>query len=276
MKFTGKFLRFLSSIIVFLILVAIPSYGQTSTDFSGHWAEKQISSFIAKGFATTYKDGSFKPNNNITRAEFAGIANKAFNLTEKELGNFKDVKLKDKYYNDMAIAKRAKYIVGFSDGTVKPKGYMTRQEFAVIITRLLKIDTKKDNSLVLNFNDVAQIPGWSKPAICVVTNFGYMKGDSKNLFNPTGFITRAEAIAVLERCYNDNTKIVYSKIGKYSPGKVDGSLRINVRDVTVENTVISGNLVIGEAVGDGEVRLKNVTVLGDTIVNGGGREQYLY
>lgn len=263
--------KVISLILCLLLMLPAPVFAQQSqVDYSGHWAERQIRSFLEKGFARLYKDGSFKPNDPITRADFAAMLNKAFGFTEKDDSNFKDVKTGDAFYNDMAIAKKAGYLVGLPDGTVKPEEYMSRQEYAVIIARLLKLDIKKDIAAAGKFKDAAQIPDWSRGAIGAVVKAGYMEGSPDNRFDPAGAITRAQAVTVLERCYLDNVKVTYGKPGTYSAKKVDGSVMINVPDVILEDTEIAGNLFIGEGVGNGNLKLKNVTVMGETIVRGGG------
>lgn len=263
--------RLIALSLCFLMLIPGNVFaGQASNDYTGHWAEKQIKSFMEKGIASPYKDGTFKPNNAITRAEFAAMANKAFGFIEKDKTNFKDVKAKDLYYDDMAIAKKAGYLTGISDGTVKPNSSMSRQEYAVIIARLLKLDTKLYMEEANKFKDADKIPSWSKGAVGAAAKYGYLNGLPGNIFDPTGSVTRGQAVVVLDRCYLDNVKISYEKSGNYSAKIVDGSVAINVADVTLEDTTINGNLVIGEGVGNGNVRLKNVIVKGKTIVRGGG------
>lgn len=254
-----------------LILIPVNVFaGQISNDYTGHWAEKQIKSFIEKGIASLYEDGTFKPDKAITRAEIAAMVNKAFGFEEMSGTNFKDVKAGDSYFRDMAIAKKAGYLTGFPDGSVKPDSSMSRQEYAVIIARLLKLDTGLYLAEAGKFKDAAYLPAWSKGAVGAAVRFGYMNGLPGDIFDPSGSITRGQAVTVLERCYLDNIKMVYDKPGRYSAKTVDGSVAINAADVTLEDTVINGNLVIGEGVGDGNVRLKNVVVKGKTIVRGGG------
>ncbi|HWR61069.1 MAG TPA: immunoglobulin-like domain-containing protein, partial [Clostridia bacterium] len=267
----NSLIRAISLMLCLLLMLPAAVFAQQpAVDYSGHWAEREIKSFLEKGFISLNTDGSFKPDNPITRAEFAAIVNKAFGFKEKADSNFVDIKAEDAFYNDMAIAKKAGYLAGFPDGTVKPSGYMTRQEYAVIISRLLKLDVKKDIAAADKLKDAAKIPVWSKGAIGAAVKLGYMQGNPDNTFGPDGLITRGQAVAVLGRCYLDNVKVSYDKAGTYSAGNMEGSIAINAPDVTLENTVVAGNLIIGEGVGSGNAKLKNVTVKGDTIVRGGG------
>lgn len=266
-----KCTNIISLLICLVLILPAPVFaGQSTADYSGHWAGKQIKSFLDMGFIALGKDGNFKPDEPITRAEFAVIANKAFALIEKDVKNFIDVKANDTFYNDLLIAKKAGYLSGTPDGTVKPKDFMSRQEYAVIISRLLKLDTTKYIAEADKYADAAVIPGWSKGAVGTVAKLGYMQGEPGGIFNPKGFATRGQAVAVLEKCYIASVKAAYNKAGTYSAGVIDGNAAINAPNVTLENTTINGNLIIGEGVGNGNAKLKNVTVKGDTIVKGGG------
>ena len=67
----------------FAVLVQTKAQPGTLTDISGHWAENNIRELVALGAIGGYPDGTFKPDNNITRAEFVTILVKAFALRAK-------------------------------------------------------------------------------------------------------------------------------------------------------------------------------------------------
>ncbi|HYE08991.1 MAG TPA: S-layer homology domain-containing protein, partial [Patescibacteria group bacterium] len=262
------------SLVICIILVLPMSVfaQQTADDYSNHWAGVQIKSFLEKGFVSANKDGSFKPNNPITRAEFAVIANKVFGLTLTDKVNFKDVKLKDVFYKDMSIARKAGYFTPLPGGNIMPNTNMSRQEFAVVLARLLKIDIKKEIPNKVIFKDNDKIAVWSRNSIDAVVQRGYMSGNTDGTFSPAGLITRAQAVTVLEICLRDNIitaygnlKVAYKKAGTYIPKIINGNVAIEVPNVNIENTIIYGNLIIGEGVGNGNVKLKNVTVTGNTV-----------
>lgn len=266
-----KIKRLICFILCMVLVLPTSVFAQQSAaDYSKHWAGKQIESFLEMGFITAGKDGNYRPNEPITRADFAVMANNAFTLIEKADASFKDVQTSDVFYNDMLIARKAGYLTGLPDGTVKPKGSMSREEYAAIIARLLKLDTSKHIAEADKYKDSASMPDWSKGAIGAVVKYGYMQGEPGNAFNPKGLVTRGQAVAVLERCYRNVVKTAYNKPGTYTGNTIEGNAAINVKDVTLENATIAGNLIIGEGVGNGNIRLKNVVVKGETIVKGGG------
>ena len=73
------------------------------TDIDGHWAQNQISNFIEKSYAKGYEDNTFKPDNQITRAEFVRLVNMYFGFNNKGISQFKDINQNSWYYNDICI-----------------------------------------------------------------------------------------------------------------------------------------------------------------------------
>lgn len=71
-----------------------------------------------------------------------------------------------------------------------------------------------------------------------------------------------------------DTRTVYDAPGVYGPDNgtrtVEGNISITSDHVTLKNMVIHGDLIISDAVGEGEVHLQNVTITGKTYVKGGG------
>ena len=61
------------------------------TDIAGHWAEDTITRWADVGIVNGYPDGTFKPDEPITRAELAKIVTLAFGLTEKTEQTFADL-----------------------------------------------------------------------------------------------------------------------------------------------------------------------------------------
>ena len=83
-----------------------------------------IYKLVNAGILNGYEDGTFRPNNNLTRAELCKIVNLVFNYTEAEELSFSDMSKNDWFYNYVAIAKKAGYITGHADGTFKGNDYI--------------------------------------------------------------------------------------------------------------------------------------------------------
>ncbi|MFX4262142.1 S-layer homology domain-containing protein [Pelotomaculum propionicicum] len=244
-------------------------------DIQNHWAQKQISDWVDKGYISGYPDGSFKPDNTITRAEFVTMANRAFGKNATVPVSFPDVSSKDWFAAGVAKAVAAGYISGYDDGTFRPNENIKRQEAAVMITKLLNLAVSADDQVLNQFADYADIPQWSKGYIGAVVAAGYMSGYTDQTYQPEGHITRAEAVSTLDRALMASVETVtYDSMGTYGPADgvktIDGSVNISVSGVTLQNIVITGNLFLAESIGDGDVTLKNVIVQGNTVIKGGG------
>ena len=167
-------------------------------DIKNHWASSDINNFINKGYISGYQDGTFKPNNDITRAEFVKIVNRLFGFTETSTVTFNDVKSNAWFYNDIAIAQKAGYINGKTSTTFAPNDKITRQEVAVILTNIMNNkDTVYDK--INTFADGYKTSSWAKSSVEGAIEAGYLRGNDKGLLNPTGNITRAEAVTMLSR-----------------------------------------------------------------------------
>ena len=167
----------------------------TFNDIDGHWAKNAIIDFATKGYINGYGDGTFKPDNSITRAEFVKILNKAFGYTNVGKENFSDVNPSDWYYNDICIGVNAGYINGYEDNTFKPDKQITREEASKIIATALNL--KGDGNL--NFKDSSEISNWAKPYVDALSDNNIIKGYEDNTFRPHNNMTRAENVTILSR-----------------------------------------------------------------------------
>ncbi|MEA4805530.1 fibronectin type III domain-containing protein [Acetobacterium wieringae] len=119
---------------------------------------------------------------------------------------------------------------------------------------------------VQNVGDIPQIEG----------NWGWVKNGAE--LGTTGSSLRLEELQVkiVKQESATPADIVYKKAGTYGPKTgsvtIDNNVIIDKSGVTLQNTVINGDLTIGEGVGDGDVVLNNVTVKGTTYVKGGGKD----
>ncbi|WEK53374.1 MAG: S-layer homology domain-containing protein [Candidatus Cohnella colombiensis] len=267
-----------SLLLVFSLLIGSIANAASFNDVSNtHWANQQIQEWSAKGLIKGYEDGSFKPNGTITRAEFMTLVNGGFGFETEQAISFSEVKSGAWYESAVKKAIAAGYVSGYSDGTIRPTNQISRQEVAVILSKLLKLSGNADAAAV--FSD--DIPEWSKGAIGAVVARGLMKGYKDGSFGASKPITRAEAVVVLDRAVKSLADAeatasgwTIDKAGTYGPAEgnqaVEGNVSITVTGVTLQNITISGDLYIAKSVGEGDAFLKGVTVKGDTYINGGG------
>ncbi len=243
------------------------------SDIQGHWAQEQIAAWIAKGLVKGYDDGRFKLDHPITRAEFIVLVNRTFGFSGQSDISFTDVSATHWAYADMAKAVHAGYMTGYADGTIGASVPISRQEVAVIVSRLLKLDTTQAKVDIV-IEDAADIAAWSKGAIYAVVGAQLMKGYSADhTFKPEALITRAEAIVTLDRAAASQT-VAYDKAGTYGPAEgvehVHRNVEVHAPGVTLRNMVINGDLLLAEGIGTGDAFLDNVKVTGKVTVRGGG------
>lgn len=105
---------------------------------STHWANAFIGAAAQAGLMTGYMDGTFRPNEKISRSELAALITRAFKLTGTGNTSFKDVKGNNWSYKYIDALASNKITTGYADGTFKPERETTRAEFATMIARLLE------------------------------------------------------------------------------------------------------------------------------------------
>lgn len=202
------------------------------SDLSGHWAREQIEKWAENGLAGGYRDGTFKPDNEISRAEFVAMVNRAFVIDRSSTAaGFADVNPGKWYYEDVISARAAGYIGGYAGGTFKPDQTITRQEVASIITRLLQINPSTDG--LAEFSDAGRIQEWARGSVGAVAGAGLMRGMPDNTFRPTKSITRAEAVVSLDRA------LAYAT-GEHEPEAVAGA----VEGVVTLDGKMRGNVTV--------------------------------
>lgn len=241
-----------------MIFAAIPIriYGENK-DYKGHWAESTIKGWIDKGYITGYPDGSFIPEGQVTRAEFVKMANKLYGYTEMSEVAFDDVDQNDWYYADVQKSLAAGYIKGISENKFAPDDCLTREQAAVIAVKITGLEVNAESVQV--FADKSQISEWAVDCVNAAANAQLLKGYSVDgTFRPKNHITRAEAVVLLDRM---------SKITKYD-------LTVTESGAIIENKTYE-NVYISKTVGSGNVTLKNVSITGELLVEGGGEKSVI-
>lgn len=268
--------------LVLCMLFSFTALAQAQpSDIQGHWAEPQLSDWVNKGLAQGYPDGAFKPDNSISRAEFMTLTNHALGFNSAAAIQFSDVAESDWFAVEVAKARAAAYISGYEDGSIRPNQAISRQEVAVIMAKIAKLDTTGQQDTLNVFKDANNIPAWSQGAISAVVDKGYMHGYPEKTYQPLRHISRAEAVVTLNNISSATQAsetikagAVYDKAGVYGPASgteiISEDVTISVAGITLQNYKISGNLTLAAGIGEGNVSLKNVTVGGKTFIKGGG------
>lgn len=135
----------------------------TFTDVSeDDWYYKEIAYAQHLGIITGYEDGTFRPDNYITRAEFAAVASRYDRLEDINENIFSDVSSLHWAFMMINSAYKKGWVAGYEDGTFKPDSFIKRCEVVTIVNRMLQRDAKaefegKDLSGLIIFPDSANI-----------------------------------------------------------------------------------------------------------------------
>ena len=148
-----------------------------------------------------YPDGNVNPGGNITRAEVATIFFRLLTEDVRTANSTQSNSLSDvsrgQWFNHAISTLSSMGIVkGNPDGTFDPDAPITRAEFAAIAARF---DDKNTNN-TSNFSDIAS--HWAKDEIGVAANKGWINGYPDSTFRPDQYITRAEAMTLVNRVLN--------------------------------------------------------------------------
>lgn len=206
-------------------------------DIKNHWAKDTIEKWKDKGVISGYPDGTFKPDNPVTRAELAKILTLAFDLKERSPLGYEDVKSENWYYS--YLERCAKYIpvyplpvsyetnIPYQEVTEKGLNYYLpetpamRMHVAETLVEI-KIDREQINTELPSIQDIqADVTAAFKDDdyenlyamhgtipenvtrmfeyTYLANKLGIMQGDSNGYFRPYDSVTRAELITMLDR-----------------------------------------------------------------------------
>ncbi len=184
-------------LISFCLLICFSGSVLAFSDIGGHWAEEQIKAGAKRGLIAGYPDGTFRPEQLISRAEFVVLLNRIeVEPQTKSRVVFNDVSPQAWYYSD--LAKAANYWQGYPDGSFQPEKGVSRQEAAAILTRIFPFGKRIDN-FVNSFSDRDQFPDWSEHVLLIMASSGYLNGYPDGTLRPQQALTRAEVITILNR-----------------------------------------------------------------------------
>ncbi len=183
-----------------------PTKVAQASDVSGNWAEPFIKVLVEKDIIKGYPDGTFRPDQPITRAEFAALLNKAFDLKPiREGRKFKDVPKNYWAADVIQKAYRSGFLAGYP-GSFGPKQNLLRIQGLVSLVNGSKLEPAGSLDLNSVFGDAAQVPSYGQNALiaatqkCVAVSVEY---DSSRLpggnFGPNTVATRADVAAYIHQ-----------------------------------------------------------------------------
>ncbi|MEK3883507.1 S-layer homology domain-containing protein [Paenibacillus sp. PL2-23] len=181
---------------------AVVSKAASFTDMGEHWArgaaEELASRFVIEGVG----EGSFAPEDEVTRAEFAAMLVRALGIKPSAAeALFGDVPADSWFAGAAAQVQAYGLMEGYEDGVFHPEATMTRQQAMVILGRALAltglhVDADDSSSALLPFADRSQLAAWAEQAAATAIAAGVVQGYNGKLL-PGEAVSRAEAAVML-------------------------------------------------------------------------------
>ena len=248
-----RFFKWLTAAALGAALAVVPAMAFTDTE--GHWAQDSIQKWSEEyHIIQGYEDGTFHPDNSITRGAFAGIMDRFLqfqSISGRE--TFSDTA--GSYWEDAILKLHAAGVYLGTDGKALAGNTITRQQAVTMIARAFHIDAETTD---LSYSDAALIAEYARPAVAEMTAQGYLNDSWDGNFRPTDPITRAEIINILSNMINTliqtNEKVYWD---------IPGTLMINSADgATLTDMTIHGDLIVAPGV-TGDIAVSNLSVMGN-------------
>lgn len=173
-------------------------------DIAGHWAEGIITTLAERGVVKGFPDGTAKPDNIITRGEFAALLARYLKLgatrAEQESPTFDDIEGHWSEKNIEALVDGGILDPADYNGSLLPNEPITRIEIIRMMVRAIgKGEKAKQSTENTRFEDDGAINTSDKGYVILATKYGLITGYPDNTIRPDGKSTRAEAFALLLR-----------------------------------------------------------------------------
>jgi parallel beta-helix repeat protein len=177
-------------------------------DTEGHWAEAQINALASKKIISGFTGGSFRPNEPVTRAQFAAILDKAFTPASiKKASSFKDVKAK--YWANASIKKvtAGGFMSGYDGQLFKPEEKIPKVQVLVSLVSGLKLGDTGEEVLSV-YSDRQSIPKYATSAVATATQkLLVVNYPTTNELNPNRPATRAEVAVFIYQALTSMGKV---------------------------------------------------------------------
>ncbi len=274
-----KFLKLLL-VIFFVGLVGMPVCNAFTDMDETHWAYKMVNLMVGKNILSGFTDGSFKPDDYITREQFATILSKTVEyagielpINEENTHPIEDCldlyetmwayEYIEKVFNIMGARYYSDIGCYFS-----PQSLMTREQVAKIMVKIYDLENAKvDYSILKKFSDRDMIDYTYEKYVAIAVANGIMSGNANGTFEPQKNLTRAQIASLMSKLLEDDKNIEENsfsieensfsnvEIGsyiKYKGGDYKGNwlvLRNNGENIEIMSAESVGNITLSGADG---------------------------
>ncbi len=184
------------------IVAPAPAFAQTTfyDVASNYWAKDFIQELSSRDIIKGFPDGSFRPNDSVTRSQFAAMVNKAFKKNKiRNAVNFVDVP--SNYWATSAIstAYEMGFLAGYPGNVFNPEQNIPRVQVLVALANGLNYSASgSTTSLLQSYSDAANIPDYAVNSVAAATEKRIVVNyPSLNFLNPNQVATRADVAAFI-------------------------------------------------------------------------------
>jgi len=214
-----------SFVLALVMLLSGSVMAFAATDTAGTPYDEAVNALIEKGYVSGYPDGTYKPNNTISRAEAASILASFVGATKEDLAaatvaDFSDMDTHKWAIPAVSYAVEQKILSGYPDGTFKPGNNVTYAELAVMI-----VNAMGQKDLVSG--------DWKTGYLAVAEEKGYLEGTikvdaEKDMDTPATrgnvavMVYNADVRKALEDATVERPKTPLSDFSGYAYGAING------------------------------------------------------
>ena len=226
------------------------------TDTTGHWAETSIDKWSQSyGVLQGYEDGTFRPDDSITRGAFAGILDRFLQFQNiAPADTFSDTA--GTFWESSILKLNAAGVYLGNNSQAQPGDSITRQQAFSMVARAFQL--AGDANAALPYGDEGDVASYARPYLAEMARRGWITDALENRFRPTDPLTRGELVNLL----NNMIQVLVQESGPYS-SSVEGTLLLNAAGgASLSDMTVTGDLILAPGVA-GDVTLTNVTIQGE-------------
>lgn len=242
MKITLQKIGVLFTLVMISLFVFSLNVLSAPWDIEGHWAEDHITTLLNQNVMITYDDGEFKPNQAITRAEFAEALAKSLYLEPMYTNELSDIE-SHPAHGYIAALVNEEIVTGFPDKTFRPEEVLTRAQVVAMLTRSMGLEEKNAQ---INLNRFASYldmneDHWANNYVKLATELDILDGYPDGTFRPSELTNRAQAAKMI------NIFKQYKKTNGFVADVYPASNKISITTLTGERIVmnISNSALVG-------------------------------
>ncbi|MCZ2257571.1 S-layer homology domain-containing protein [Sporosarcina sp. G11-34] len=197
--------RTLLLLVAFVIAFSVYATNDSAyaDDISGRALEKEMRDMIDRGILLGYGEGIYRPEDNVTRAQFAAFIARALELPDSD-SKFIDVPSSLKLAKEISKVKSAGIMTGYSNNSFWPNNNITREEVATTIENVLKYSKMDIIEKRMIFSDQGEfVSSAGVRSVFHAAHYGIVSGykneDGTLRFEPKSPATREHAAAFISR-----------------------------------------------------------------------------